>query len=53
MSRLIVLACVLSFALACQKPPQTLAPGHYLYVIDGDQGEVSGIALTNRLVRCH
>jgi 6-phosphogluconolactonase (cycloisomerase 2 family) len=45
MSRLIVLAGLLSFALACQKPAQTLAPGHYLYVIDGDQGEVSGYRL--------
>jgi 6-phosphogluconolactonase (cycloisomerase 2 family) len=45
MARLIAVAGLLSFALACQKPAQTLTPGHYLYVIDGDQGEVSGYRL--------
>jgi len=45
MFRLIAAVGLLSFALGCQKPAQALKPGHYLYVIDGDQGEVSGYRL--------
>ena len=45
MHRLIAVVGLLGFAFGCQKPAQSLTPGHYLYVIDGNQGEVSGYRL--------
>lgn len=45
MHRLLAVVSLLGFAFGCQKPAQSLTPGHYLYIIDGNQGEVSGYRL--------